>query len=1584
MCSNPTMQQPSLNFRPAALGALVVNDPALHQFHPVVGAWFEQTLGEPTEPQRRAWPLIAQGKDVLLSAPTGSGKTLAAFLACLNRLFLEALDGRLNDEVRIVYVSPLRALSNDVQKNLLRPLQELTDFARAHGYSPQPIRVAVRTGDTPASERAQMLRKAPHILITTPESLFLCITAEKSRAILKLVDTIIIDEIHALLRDKRGAHLALSLERMKDLSVVTPQMIGLSATQRPIQRVAAYLVAKSEEVAAQHCEIIEVGHQRPWQLSVEVPDEPLSCVASHEMWGQVYERILQWSKEHRTLLIFVNTRRLAERMAHDLGERMGDESLVRAHHGSMAREPRLEAEERLKSGQLRIMVATASLELGIDIGAIDLVVQIGSPRAMSTALQRVGRAGHHKNGISRGAFVALTRDELVEVTALLDAVRRGELDQLVIPQKPLDILAQHVIAACATMPQEEDQLFAWVKRAWTYRDLTREEFDSVLKMVSDGVTTNRGKLRTLVFRDRVTSTLRPKPAARMVAIANAGAIPDTFSYPVIAEPEGKAVGSVDEDFAIDSMTGDVFLLGSTAWRIQRVIAGTVRVEDAGEQPPSVPVWQGEAPSRTFELSAAVAHFRERIVALGAESEADAWLRELGIGEYARKQLIEYLCVSAKILGAMPTQKLLVAERFFDDAGGMQLVIHSPFGGRINRAFGHALRKRFCRSFDFELQAAAGDDGVLLSLGAQHSFPLIDIFAFVSPNVLDEVLSQAVLQAPLFGTRFRWNASRALLLERMQRGERVPPQIQRARSDDLLAAIFPAQAGCQDNHGGEYVELPDHPIVNETMKDCLTEALDIEGLRTLLQGIKDGTIRTLAVDLPEPSPMAHQHLNSAPYTFLDDAPLEERRARAVSMRRTLPAADAVAFGTLDERAIAKVVEEANLKPRSPDELHEWLLDRCYAPLVQVVGDASKETLGSELLNHLLASRRASIGVPPGIQTASHEFVVPVDRLALWLAIHGPRPAVAQAVPSRLSPHLDLLPGDTVGDREDAIIEVVRGHMECAGPITSQELGHRLALSESDVEQAMCRLEATGSVLRGQFRPRHARQETSTPVYEHEWCDRRLLQRIHRLTVGRLRSEIEPLAARDTMRFLLRWHGIASPLAAPVGTESGALTGPLPAIPPLAGRAALLRAIDLLEGFEAPAVAWEKWLLEPRVRGYEPDLLDRMCLSGELVWGRLFGLPHARTSGASQNAAQPTRRGAVVYGNRTVQQLSTRAELIPADPSTVAPSTADASTADASPADASPADAGATELRISKALSLTFMRRAVLPLLAPLPAERTPHPDPVVEAVAQALGKRGALFVHELASLTKLKLEQVEGALWQLIASGDVVGDDVENLRLLSSSRRKKAIREQLRSVPNYQPNYQPTITTPVSSRLAFSGRSSSAGRLAMSGRFALLSPPDELPADQAVSKEQRTEAIARSFLQRYGLVWRDLVMREALATTWHDLSFCYRRMEARGELRGGRFIAGVVGEQFALPEAIELARSVRREAPWTETITLAGIDPLNLTGVLFPGARVPSQHGQRLLLRDGLPLLAQADQLQVEPESTDDTEDHDASDAVASA
>ena len=1393
----------------------------LSSFHPLISDWFKSCVGQPTDVQLAAWPAIQSGADALIAAPTGSGKTLAAFLSCIDSLFKQALACELGDHTQVLYVSPLKALSNDVQKNLRKPLAEIGQAALQAGLLMPELRVLVRTGDTPMNERQQMLKRPPHILVTTPESLFILLTAEKSRRMLQTVRTVIVDEIHALAPNKRGAHLALSLERLEALTLAKPQRIGLSATQRPIELVAQFLVGDRPRPT-----IIDVGHRRQLDLAIEVPKDELSAIATNAIWADVYDRVAELVRQHRSTLVFVNTRRLAERVSHYLEERLQDlgPDVVAAHHGSLSRQIRLHAEERLKTGKTRVVIATASLELGIDVGTVDLVCQIGSPRSIATGLQRIGRAGHWITAIPKGRLFAMTRDELLECAALVRAIRSGTLDRIEIPIAPLDILSQHIVAASASQTWTEDELFGLCRRAFPYRDLARTEFDQVVHMLADGIATNRGRGHAYLFHDRINHRIKGRRGARLAAITSGGAIPDTANYAVVAEPEGTVVGSVDEDFAVESLAGDIMLLGNTSWRIKGVGAGKVRVEDAQGAPPSIPFWRGEAPSRTAELSAEVSSLRQEIVnRLGKEGrQVVPWLKqECALDQRGAEQIAAYVGASLAVLGAIPTHSRIVAERFFDESGGMQLVIHAPFGGRINRAWGLALRKRFCVTFDFELQAAATDNGIVISLGEKHSFPLDSVFGYLHSNTVGEVLIQAVLLAPMFATRWRWNASRSLALLRFSGGKKVPPQIQRMRSEDLLAAVFPDAIACQENLTGDRADrqIPDHPLVQETLRDCLTEAMDLDGLTALLRRIEDRTIECIAVDTPTPSPFSHEILNANPYAFLDDAPLEERRARAVSMRRTLPTELLGQVGALDPAAIEEVARESWPVVRDADELHDALLTLLWVPVEQAEPWAA-------YWPRLLDDRRVV------------ELSVGQDREAArgWVATEH-QDAVQRVL--------------TVGD-DPTLDAIVQGWMESTGPTTTNELATRLHLPQDAVNGAMLRLEAQGQVLRGQFRSFPSPSGMAAP----EWCHRRLLARIHRLTIGTLRKEIEPVTAAEFMSFLMRWQHVAP----------GARRH---------GEAGLAEVIAQLAGFEAAASAWEPHLLRVRLAKYEPEWLDRLCLSGAVAWGRLSA-----------------------RGGTGLEEMPRR--IIPTS---------------AAPISLFPRDSAEWLVGLSETTRETS---AVWP-----PAGLSA----VAQRLLLALNERGASFFHDLIREAGHLAAEVEQGLWELVAAGLVTADGFDNLRALVDPRRRRAEGRERHRSPRH------------------------AG-----GRWALLRTPNANPVSRSQPSTTTSfmEPMARQLLRRYGVVFRDLLGRESSSIAWRDLLVQYRRLELQGEIRGGRFVSGFVGEQFALPEAVESMRALRKSGfGLAQEVKLSAVDPLNLAGVILPGPRIPSVATNFLVIKDGV-------------------------------
>jgi ATP-dependent Lhr-like helicase len=1468
------------------------------QFHPAVARWFEQTFGSPTEPQTRGWPEIQSGRHVLISAPTGSGKTLAAFLASLDLLFREGVATELPDETQIVYVSPLKALSNDIRKNLQEPLAGIRGLLQENGGREIDVRAEVRTGDTTAAQRQALIKKPPHILVTTPESLYLLLTSASGQKMLSTVRTVILDEIHAVVDDRRGAHLALSIERLAALTRLRQgcggqapqplQRIGLSATQKPIEEVARFLVGTHniDGSGKPNCAIIDIGHRRELDLAIEIPKSPLEAVMSNEIWEEVYGRLAELIKAHRTTLVFVNTRRMAERVTHHLSDLLGADA-VTSHHGSLSAKLRLEAEDRLKRGELRALVATASLELGIDIGSVDLVCQLATTRSIATLLQRVGRAEHKparnashsdaggRGGLPKGRIFPLSRDELVECAALLRCVRRGELDRLLIPEKPLDVLAQQIVATSSGEDWDERELFELVRGAWPYRNLARSEFDSVVKMLAEGFSTKRGRRAALIHHDAVNHRIRGRRGARLTALTSGGAIPDNADYRVVLEPAETFVGTVNEDFAVESLAGDIFQLGNASWRILRVNSGVVRVEDAKGQPPGIPFWLGEAPARTSELSEAVSNLRVEIEKILSEGKDVAqWLandefwgaqaagllvsatppkqsslkvrdgespsptREpRALPRHAAQQIADYFADTYRALGAIPSQKTLVMERFFDESGGMQLVLHSPFGNRINRAWGLALRKRFCRFFNFELQAAATDDSIVISLGTQHSFPLDEVFRYLNPKTVRDLLVQALLDAPMFTIRWRWNATRSLAVPRFRGGSKLAAPLQRMESENLLAAVFPDQLACLEHIVGDR-EIPDHPLVKQTIDDCLIEAMDIDGLEEVLRKIDNDEIRCIARDLPEPSPMASEILNARPYAFLDNAPLEERRTQAVYTRRASERNGSDGLGILDATTIEKVEKEAWPEATNADELHDALMLLAMMTQDEVKRTVHDEANGAgteQLLNELVAAKRAT-----QLRLGDKAFWVVAERLPMLQTIY---------------PDVDVDPALTAPEsaqkqnweRTGAIRELLRGRMEVSGPITETQIEDILGLPRFEIEQGLLGLESEGFVLRGKFHP---------SATEQEWCDRRLLARIHRLTIDRLRAEIQPVSAQDFYRFLFAWQRADAEhrVEGPEGLQS---------------------VLEQLDGCELPLASWESAVLSTRVFDYDPEWLDRLCFSGRVGWARLSSPQHPNA-----RATAPLRTSPIAI----------------------------------------------------------YQRENIDDWLCLAPARSTIELSATAQTVRDALAAGGASFFPELVRRTGLLPSQVEEALSELAALGFVTSDSFDGLRALL--------------VPS---NKRPTFGRNEGKRR----RKTNLASIEFAGRWSLIrkEPGEETNGAHTSERDAAVEKFARVLLRRYGVMFRRLLERENLNVSWYELGRVYRRLEARGEIRGGYFIAGVSGEQFALPEAIGLLRSIRKSSPNLELVTLSAADPLNLQGILTPGSRIAAFTANRVSFRNGLPLAA---------------------------
>ncbi|GJM28248.1 MAG: ATP-dependent DNA helicase [Cyclobacteriaceae bacterium] len=1394
-----------------------------NSFNQAVSQWFNKYLGEPTDIQKQAWPAIKEQQHTLISAPTGSGKTLAAFLAIIDNMITSGLEGNLEDKTQVVYVSPLKALSNDIHKNLQVPLEGIKKILHKNQLTPPEIRVALRTGDTPNSQRTAMYRTPPHILVTTPESLYLLLTSINGRKMLEHVGTVIVDEIHAILESKRGSHLALSIERLDRLTPAPLTRIGLSATQKPIETVACFLTGSKP------CTIVDTGHSRNMDVAIEVTASPLEAVMSNEVWAEIYQRLQGLILSHDTTLIFVNTRRLAERMAYRLTEMMGPE-LITAHHGSMSKEHRLEAEQKLKSGKLKALIATASMELGIDIGTVDLVCQMGSPRSIANFLQRVGRSGHSVKGTPKGRLFPLSRDELVESAALMQAIKYRELDTLEIPEQPIDVLAQQIVAEVANHEYGTKDLYQLVTRAFPYRNLSLKDFNEVLDMLAQGYALRQGRRGAYLFRDLVNDRLVARKGARLAAIMSGGAIPDNFDVDVILDPSGTFIGSLNEDFALESLPGQVFQLGNNSYRVLRMETGKMRVEDAHGQPPNIPFWLGEAPGRSWELSAAVSRFRDNLSELFGEipdsttingTPQDSWKQpaihwlqeELNIESSAGDQIVDYLAAGMAALGVMPSHENLVLERFFDEAGDQHLVVHAPFGSRINRAWGLALRKKFCRRFNFELQAAANENAIIMSLGATHSFPLEEVYQYLNSRTLKEVLIQALLDAPMFGIHWRWNASIALAVPRRRAGQRVPPQIQRMQAEDLVALVFPDQLACLENIAGDR-EVPDHPLVRQTIGDCLYDAMDLSRLERIIDKIRDNSIGLHSANLREASPFASEILSSKPYTFIDDTPFEERRTLAVNQRRWIEPSEAKELGKLDPQAIDLVKEEAWIEAETEHELHDGLLVAGYITESELRATADK---WQELIKTLLEQKRI--------------VCLKINDNRWWIAIER-LPEIRKIHPQIQVPESIKVPLGIKGDNhtfESSLVELLRSRLEVLGPVTVEQLVRDFQLPASALNVALLTLEQEGFVFQGNF----------SSIDQTEWCERRLLARIHRYTLRKLRREIAPVAAADFMRYLFEWQFVAN--------ESQ-----------LEGPQALENILDQLEGFEAPAASWEGELFPARIKDYDYLWLDVHCLSGNFIWGRFINKTLARNP--------------------------------------------------------------------VKTTPLAFIRRAHTNLWQylrqPVDANGLTGNN---QQVWHYLQKQGASFFNQITSDLKLLKVEVENCLGELVSYGLITSDSFNGLRALLVPGKFKVTHSRKRKPTTFN--------------------------IEEAGRWSIIERTSE---SQELGQEELIE-LARVLLRRYGVVFRKLVDREKSMPPWRDLVRVFRLMEARGQIRGGRFVTGVWGEQFALKEAITKLRSVTKKTSSGELVTISATDPLNLTGIITPGTRISGIIHNRILYLDGEPV-----------------------------
>ncbi|QDT97212.1 DEAD/DEAH box helicase [Gimesia aquarii] len=1447
---------------------------SFYGYHPIIEKWFRKRFQGPTDPQQQGWPCINRGEHTLISAPTGSGKTLTAFLSVIDRLVKRSLDGDLENEISVVYVSPLRALSNDMHRNLTEPLKEISQLLEEEGYTFTPIRVGLRTGDTPASKRAALVKRPPHILVTTPESLYLMLTASKSRETLKNVETVIVDEIHALLRDKRGSHWSLTLERLEALIDHPLQRIGLSATQKPLERVAQYLVGNRPEIEITFnlpqvtstedpervCRIVNIGHSRTLDVSIQVPPSELSAICSHEQWAEVLEQIVELIESHHSTLIFVNTRRLAERITHQLTERLG-EDVVGSHHGSLSAKIRHRTEQKLKSGELKAVIATASLELGIDVGYIDLVIQIGSPRGIATFLQRIGRSGHSLGLVPKGRIFALSRDELFESMALVRSIKKGILDTVRMPEAPIDILAQQITAEVSSQEWNTDELFELITRAYSFQNLKRKDYESTIQFLSEGISSTAGRSRVYLHHDQVQKRVRSRKNARLTATMNGGAIPEIASYRVVTEDDQTVVGSVDEDFAVESMAGDIFLLGNTSWKIRYVRGGDVTVVDANGAPPSIPFWFGEAPGRSLELSTEISDLREELEQqIENPEQAINWLvRETNTDEWGSKQIVDYVQAQKAALGVVPTQKRIVFERFFDESGGMQLIIHAPFGGDINRAWGYTMRKRFCRSYNFELQATADDNGIILSLGPQHSFPLESLFTMLNTSNVQQLSEQAILDHPMFHVRWRWNVTRALLVSRMQNGKKVPPPLQRFRAEDLLTAVFPRLTGCPENEIGEIIR-PDHILVDQTLYDCLNEQLDIEGFKNVLLQLEQGSIKLIPRDTREPSPFCYELLNSSPYTFLDGGEAQERRARAVATRQTISVESVEDLGRLSPEAIAQVCQEAQPLVRNADELHDLLLGRIHLPI-------NEQSDWVDWYQELESTGRATTlqRAEADSESTSPQSWVATERL----------PAALAAFPeSEYQPPVTV-PAGVCQEWEstEARTAIIRGLLDTCGPLTVTEIANFAGLTDSQTEAALMALEGEGIAMQGYFRikdPNWEQSQEGEPAAENatlssetpskEWCHRRLLARIHRLTLQGLRAQVQPVGTNVFIQFLSHLHGLT-------GDEKRS------------GTNGLFEVLSMLQGVDIPAICWERDILSSRITNYKTNDLDELCFTGEIGWGRLY----------------PPKRAA---------------------------------------------DQGKPMTGITRNAPVSFFLREDTPWLTyfnPIPSfqkitEEQNHLSSPAMEILELLNQQGALFATDMMTTTESMPSQIADSLGELISRGLVTSDSFSGMRQFTadrSSNNRRASRKKRIGLVRKR-------TTPNNT-----------------GRWSIWRRDSKNEIEeQSLQYYEYVEQWAWQLIRRWGVVFRDLLLKETGAPRWFELLQVYRRLEARGEIRGGRFVAGVAGEQFAMSGTIQELRKLRDNTTSDELIILSASDPLNLVGILTKQARIPSTANNRLAYWNG--------------------------------
>ncbi|MGE5552067.1 MAG: DEAD/DEAH box helicase [Bacteroidota bacterium] len=1125
--------------------------PALATLHPAVRGWFTRAFGVPSPPQALGWPRIAAGKNVLLLAPTGSGKTLAAFLQCLSHLYQRFAAGDpLDDGVRVLYISPLKALNNDIHKNLALPLDGIAAEAARMGLELPRPRAAVRTGDTPAAERRAIMRQPPQILITTPESLFLLLTS-KARQVLRRVEYVIVDEVHALFPTKRGVHLALSLEHLEALTGRPFQRIGLSATLRPLAEVAAYLGGGTLDAGgtwrARPVETIDTGQRKELDLSILLPVDDLRSLPEKTVWPPIYRQLLGLVRTHRSTLVFVNNRRQAERITANLNDLAGDR-IAMTHHGSLSKEKRLEAEEQLKAGKLPCLVATSSLELGIDVGAIDLVVQIESPKEVARGLQRVGRAGHLVGLPSKGRIIPKTQADLLECAAVVREMRTGLVEEVHAPENCLDVLAQQLVGMVCPEDRRADDLFRLARRAYPYRALARAQFDRVLGMLAGGYEDGRAlDLQPRLYWDRVNGLVRAADRGRRLVYTSGGTIPDRGYFGVYLEGRDVRLGELEEEFVFERRLGERFVLGTTAWRIEEIRRDRVIVSPAKRGEAMIPFWKGEVLGRSYELGCRFGAFLEELAGRLGDSNCDDWLaRECLLEPKAARSLRHYLLTQVRATGALPSHRRLVIEEFQDELGEWRILLHTPFGARIHAALALLLKEQIRARDGLEVETMHDDNGLLFHCpGAPHP-PHLDPAA-LPLETLPETLAETARGSNLFALLFRENAARALLLPKAPYGrKRTPLWLARLRAADLLQTVS---------------DRPDFPIVLETLRECLAEHYDLQSLQEVLSGLRAGAIAIHRVRSPRPSPFSQalQFNFLGTYMYVPDLPKGEQRFRALglsreALRELLGSEDL--RGLLDPKAIAAVDEEARgmssrQAPRNADELHAWL--RGGRELAVETG-----SVGPFLDALKSANRVVLLSWKAGNRTVQ-----------AWVAAEDASDYLA-ALPGCRVVWPESLPPQAPSDPAEARRRLLRRFTKTHGPLTLGDLEASYGLTRAEAAAELTILEADGLVQSGEFSP---------GVVETEWCDVDLLQRIHRMSLAKARKEIEPRGPAAYAAFLARWQGLANPGLGPQ---------------------ALAQALTQLAGLWLPAGAWGGGVLPVRVRDYQEAMLEKLVATGQSMW------------------------------------------------------------------------------------------------------------------------------------------------------------------------------------------------------------------------------------------------------------------------------------------------------------------------------------------------------------------------------------------------